>query len=93
MGVIESQPQSRNTSPGRLFMTVDFRHPDDSELTKMDAEMRAAAADVATRHRLDVKIEQIWYVPPSPFAKELVESVRRGAEQAGYPHMDIVSGA
>ena len=50
----------------------------------MDAEMRAAAADIAKRHRLEVKIEQIWYFPPSPFAKELVESVRRGAEQAGY---------
>ena len=59
----------------------------------MDAEMRAAAADIARRHRLEVKIEQIWYFPPSPFARELVEAVRRGAEQAGYPHMDIVSGA
>ena len=42
---------------------------------------------------LEVKIEQIWYFPPSPFAKELVESVRRAAGHAGYPHMDIVSGA
>jgi N-carbamoyl-L-amino-acid hydrolase len=93
VGVIESQPQSRNTIPGRVFMTVDFRHPDNDELTRMDAEMRAAAADIAARHRLEVKLEQIWYFPPSPFAKELVEAVRRGAEQAGYAHMDIVSGA
>ena len=34
-----------------------------------------------------------WYFPPSPFARELVGAVRRAAEQAGYPHMDIVSGA
>ncbi len=40
-----------------------------------------------------MKIEQIWHFPASPFAKELVDSVRRGAEQAGYAHMDIVSGA
>ena len=46
-GVIESQPQSRNTIPGRVFMTIDFRHPDDGELTKMDVDMRAAAADGA----------------------------------------------
>ena len=59
----------------------------------MDAEMRAAAAEIARRHRLEVKIEQIWYFPPSPFAKELVDGVRRAAEQAGYPHMNIVSGA
>jgi len=93
VGVLESKPQSRNTIPGQVFMTIDFRHPDDGELTKMDAEMRAAAADIAKRHRLEAKIEQIWYFPPSPFAKELVEAVRRGAEHAGYPHMDIVSGA
>src|SRR5258707_2897330 len=93
IGVIESQPQSRNTIPGRVFMTVDFRHPDNGELTKMDADMRAAAADIAARHRLEVKIEQIWYFPPSPFARELVEPVRRGAERAGDPHMVFVHGA
>src|SRR5258708_22588621 len=74
-------------------MTVDFRHPDNDELTRMDAEMRLAAADIAARHRLDVKIEQIWYFPPSPFAPELVEAVRRGAAQAGYAPMDILGGA
>ena len=93
VGVIESGPQSRNTIPGRVFMTVDFRHPDDGELAKMDADMRAAAADIARRHRLEVKIEQIWYFPPSPFARELVDAVRRAAEQAGCAHRDIVSGA
>ena len=92
--MIESLPQSRNTIPGRVFMTVDFRHPDDDELTKMDAEMRAAAADIAKRHRLEVKIEQIWYFPPSPFARELRRggAPRRPSRRA-MPHMDIVSGA
>ncbi|OJU38039.1 MAG: Zn-dependent hydrolase [Alphaproteobacteria bacterium 65-37] len=93
VGVIDSLPQARNTIPGRVFMTLDFRHPDNDELTRMDADMRAAAADIAKRHRLDVKIEQIWHFPASPFARELVSAVRRGAEQAGYAHMDIVSGA
>ena len=93
VGVLESQPQSRNTIPGRVFMTVDLRHPDNNELGRMDADLRAAAADIAARHRLEAAIEQIWHFPASPFAKELVESVRRGAVQAGYAHMDIVSGA
>jgi len=93
VGVLESQPQSRNTIPGRVFMTVDLRHPDNDELGRMDAELRAAAADIARRHRLEAAIEQIWHFPASPFARELVEAVRRGAVQAGYAHMDIVSGA
>src|SRR3977135_2871166 len=47
VGGIESKHASRHTIPGRVFMTLDFRHPDNDELTRMDAEMRAAAADNA----------------------------------------------
>ncbi len=93
VGVIDSLPQSRNTIPGRVSMTIDFRHPDDDELTTMDAEMREAAAEIAKRHGLEVKIEQVWYFAPTPFTEELVDGVRRAARHAGYEHMDIVSGA
>ncbi|HEX2890012.1 Zn-dependent hydrolase [Vineibacter terrae] len=93
VGVIESKPQSRNTIPGRVFMTLDFRHPDDAELARMDGEMRAAAARIASEHGLEVKIEQIWYFPPTPFDAKCVAAVRAAAEKAGLPHMDIVSGA
>ena len=91
--MIESLPQARNTIPGRVFLTLDLRHPDNDELARMDVEMRADLAEIAKRHRLEVKIEQIWHFPAAPFARELVEAVRRGAQQAGYSHMDIVSGA
>src|SRR3954447_25020011 len=30
VGLIESSPNSRNTIPGKVFFTVDFRHPDDA---------------------------------------------------------------
>ncbi len=93
VGVIESKPQSRNTIPGRVFMTLDFRHPDDAQLVDMDAQMRAAAARIAAEHRLDVSIEQIWYFPPTPFDAKCVAAVRSAAGRAGMTHMDIVSGA
>ncbi len=93
VGVIESKPQSRNTIPGRVFMTLDFRHPDDAELADMDAQMRAAAARIAAEHRLEVSIGQIWYFPPTPFDAKCVEAVRAAAQRAGMAHMDIVSGA
>ncbi len=93
VGVIESKPQSRNTIPGRVFMTLDFRHPDDKQLAEMDAEMRASAARIAAEHRLELGIEQIWYFPPTPFDAKCVEAVRSAAERAGMAHMDIVSGA
>ncbi|HJQ60355.1 MAG TPA: Zn-dependent hydrolase [Vineibacter sp.] len=93
VGVIDSKPQSRNTIPGRVFMTLDFRHPDDAELARMDAELKAAAARIAAEHRLEVKIEQIWYFSPTPFDPACVAAVRAAAAKAGMAHMDIVSGA
>jgi len=38
-------------------------------------------------------LEQIWYFPPAPFAADCVAAVRRAAQQAGLPSMDIISGA
>src|SRR5581483_5910400 len=47
VGFIQSSPNSRNTIPGRVFFTVDFRHPDNDVLTQMDTELRAACAEAA----------------------------------------------
>ena len=34
VGMIQSHPNSRNVIPGRVFLTVDFRHPDIDKLTR-----------------------------------------------------------
>ena len=41
VGFVQVSPNSRNTIPGRVFFTVDFRHPEDAVLTAMDRELRA----------------------------------------------------
>src|SRR5579885_168816 len=47
VGFVQVSPNSRNTIPGRVFFTGDFRHPDDAVLTAMDAELREACAEAA----------------------------------------------
>jgi beta-ureidopropionase / N-carbamoyl-L-amino-acid hydrolase len=42
VGFVQVSPNSRNTIPGRVFFTVDFRHPQDEVLTAMDRELREA---------------------------------------------------
>ena len=37
VGFVQVSPNSRNTIPGRVFFTVDFRHPEDAVLSAMDA--------------------------------------------------------
>lgn len=93
VGLMQVSPNSRNTIPGKVFFTVDFRHPDDAVLSKMDAELRAAVARIAEEIKLEAAVEQIWYSPPVKFAPGCVDAVRKAAERLGYDHMDIVSGA
>ena len=79
--------------PGRVTFTVDLRHGNDAGLDRMDVRIRAACAALQAKGGVSVTIEQTVYFPPAIFAEQLVRAVREGAERAGLPHQDIVSGA
>ncbi len=93
VGLIQSSPNSRNTIPGHVFFTVDFRHPDDEKLSAMNAELRASLERIAEESKLEIAIEEIWYSPPVRFDPACVQAVRDAADRLGYSHRDIVSGA
>lgn len=93
VGFLQVSPNSRNVIPGRVFFAVDFRHPDDAVLTKMDSELRAACAEIAGEAGLEVEVSEFWYFPPTPFDEKCVAAVREGAKLYGYDNMEIVSGA
>jgi N-carbamoyl-L-amino-acid hydrolase len=94
VGMLQNHPNSRNVIPGRVFFTIDIRHPDDAVLAQMDQKVRAAIAEAAQRGRLEVtRLEQIFYYAPVPFDTDCVNSVRNAAQRFGYSHRDIVSGA
>jgi N-carbamoyl-L-amino-acid hydrolase len=93
VGFVQVSPNSRNTIPGRVFFTVDFRHPEDTVLTRMDQELHAACAAAAASQNLEAAVEEFWYFPPTPFDPALVAAVRAAAAAQGYAHQNIVSGA
>jgi beta-ureidopropionase / N-carbamoyl-L-amino-acid hydrolase len=93
VGFVQVSPNSRNTIPGRVFFTVDFRHPEDAVLSAMDCELRQACADAAAAIGLEAEVKEFWYFPPTPFHPDLVAAVRDAAAAQGYPHQDIISGA
>src|SRR6516225_6791142 len=93
VGFLQVSPNSRNTIPGRVFFTVDFRHPEDAVLTTMDSELRQACKAAAAPAGLEVDVKEFWYFPPTPFNPGLVGAVRDAAEAQGYAHQDIISGA
>jgi beta-ureidopropionase / N-carbamoyl-L-amino-acid hydrolase len=93
VGFVQVSPNSRNTIPGRVFFTVDFRHPEDAVLTAMDRELRQACEGITTAIGLETEVKEFRYFPPTPFHPDLVAAVRDAAAAQGYPHQDIVSGA
>ncbi|MDQ2101153.1 Zn-dependent hydrolase [Azospirillum isscasi] len=93
VGLMQIHPNSRNVIPGRVFFTVDFRHPDDAVLARMDAELRAEVARIAAETMLDAEMEQIFYYAPVRFEESCVAAVRKGVERTGHSWRDMVSGA
>ena len=93
VGMLEVHPNSRNVIPGKVFVAIDFRHPDDDVLARMDATMRAGVEKIASEIGLEYELEQIFYYKPVHFDETCVAAVREGAEAFGYEAREIVSGA
>ena len=93
VGMLNVLPNSRNVIPGKVFLTVDFRCPDNAELTQMDAELKAGVAKIAAAGKLEHDLKQIFQYDCVHFDESCVEMVRAGARRLGYSTRDIVSGA
>ena len=93
VGQIDVHPNSRNVIPGEVFLTIDFRHPDNDVLEDMCRALEAGVAQIAEAIGLERTLEQIFSFRPVHFDETCVAAVREGAEACGYSHRDILSGA
>jgi len=93
VGLLENRPNSRNVVPGEVFFAVDLRHPDEGVLDRMEKEYQAALPRIVEELNLELDEKRIWNSPAVKFAPELIECVRKGAEQAGYSMREMASGA
>jgi N-carbamoyl-L-amino-acid hydrolase len=92
VGHVSVFPNSRNVIPGQVQFSVDFRHPDETGLLRMDHALRAAAAALVSAG-IAITVEQVVSFPPQAFDRGLVDLVREAARAQGYRSRDIVSGA
>ena len=93
VGLVQCSPNSRNTIPGKVFFTIDLRHPEDSVLTQMAKKAQAAAEEAAKSHGLELEFKEIWYFPPAKFDENCISAVKKAADELGYSSMPIISGA
>src|ERR1700748_255254 len=84
---------SRNVIPGEVAFTVDCRSADAGIMDALDKELRAAAAEIAARRKVEVPLDLVWRKPPTHFDSKLVDAVENAAKALGYSHRRITSGA
>ena len=93
VGSMHVRPNSPNVVPGKVFLTVDLRHPETPILEAMEEAATAALAEVCEPLVLTVAATKVWDQPPVVFDPECVAAVQSAAEASGYKVRDMVSGA
>ena len=93
VGQVKFAPNSRNVLPGTVVFTVDIRSPDQPKLDGMRARIEAEAAKICEALGVGCAVEAVGHFDPVTFDPVLVGRVRRAAEDLGYSHMNIISGA
>lgn len=93
VGQVKFSPNSRNVLPGTVVFTVDIRTPSQEKLDRMRATIEAKAAEICSALGVGCSVEAVGHFDPVTFDEKLVASVRKAAEDLGYSHMNIISGA
>jgi N-carbamoyl-L-amino-acid hydrolase len=93
VGILDVSPHSRNVIPGKVWFTVDLRHPDDAVLAQMEAAFRVFVGEIAASSGCSATIAPFWDFPATPFAAPLVERIATASETFGFSQRQIVSGA
>ncbi|WP_337183964.1 Zn-dependent hydrolase [Shinella sp.] len=93
VGQVFFSPNSRNVLPGKVVFTVDIRSPDQNKLDGMRARIEAEAPAICEALGVGCSVEAVGHFDPVTFDPTLVATVRKAAEDLGYSHMNIISGA
>ncbi|ETX02380.1 M20 family metallo-hydrolase [Candidatus Entotheonella palauensis] len=91
VGRFEVSPGSPNTVPGRVFFTIDFRHPIQETIDRLTARIEPVCR--AHARGCQVVVTQISATSPVHFGTNTIDAIRQQAANLGLPHMDLFSGA
>ncbi|MBA2520793.1 MAG: Zn-dependent hydrolase [Chloroflexia bacterium] len=93
VGRLALEPNVINTIPGRVVMSVDFRHPRADTLDGLVAGLERLAADIAAESGVELTVNRFWTSEPTPFDPAVVDAVQAVAAELGIPSQRLWSGA
>lgn len=92
-GVINAEPASGNTVPGRVFMTMDLRQPDQSVYEAMVEKAYEIVIEACKSANTEVEIKQVFHAPGVVFEEACISAIEASTQALGYPATRMVSGA
>lgn len=92
VGRLVVSPDSRNVVPGRVWFTVDLRHARAASLARMERQLQARIAAIASARRVSAVVAPFWSFPETPFDPALVARVREAAAARGYAWREMPTG-
>lgn len=93
VGRIDCSPNSHNTIPGEVALTVDMRHATIDTLDIMEAQLHEATSTAAHQEGTDIEIQRIMQTPPIHFDKRCISAVTEVTNKLGYHYREMLSGA
>jgi N-carbamoyl-L-amino-acid hydrolase len=93
VGQLQVSPDSRNTIPGQVNLTIDMRHPDAAVLTAMEEALQVIGEGITTEMGVTVQVELVSYSPPVVFDEGCITAVQTACQSLGLSHRRIISGA
>lgn len=93
VGRIAAEPNVINTIPGEVVFSVDFRHPDPIILHDQVEKLKSLVARVSEETGVTAKVDRFWTSEPTPFAPEVVETIRDACHDLDVPFGELWSGA
>ncbi|KHK59952.1 allantoate amidohydrolase [Burkholderia sp. A9] len=93
IGMLRIEPNVINVIPRKAVFTVDLRDPD--ELRLQDAEQRLARflVEIAEKEGVKISTERLVRFEPVVFDSGLADAIESSAEQMGFTHRRMTSGA
>ncbi|MBU9688434.1 Zn-dependent hydrolase [Burkholderia multivorans] len=93
VGHLACQPNSPSTIPGQVRFSVDVRHPSRSALQRLVADIGAICTERTALRGTHVDVQRIAEYDPIAFDGACIERVRQATIAAGYPYLEMFSGA
>ncbi len=84
---------SRNVVPGEVRFSVEFRHPDDAQITGLAESFPAEAARLVAETGCRLDLTELFRIPAQPFDPSCVDLVRQATQRLGFSSREIISGA